>query len=190
MIGKIITGGQTGVDRAGLDVAINLNISYGGWCPKGRIDELGIIPKKYRALKEISGDFKTEKENYDARTKRNIKDSDGTLIIIPKFRLPSNMKDGTQLTISEAKNQSKPLFIIKLFDSAEKNSESIVNWIKENQIKTLNIGGPRESSSPGIYKSCFAFLEAVLPCLVFPTPEKHKNPLKNKGFRGSDLHSK
>lgn len=162
MIEKIVTGGQTGADRAALDVAINLNISYGGWCPKGRIDELGIIPHRYSALKEISGEFKTEKENYDARTKQNIKDSNATLIIVPKYPLPDNIKDGTLLTISEAQNQNKPSLIIKLSDDAEKNSEAIANWIKEKHIKILNIGGPRESSSPGIYKLSVALLEDAL----------------------------
>lgn len=83
MLRKIVTGGQTGVDRAALDAAMLLNIEYGGWCPKGRLDEKGKIPEKYKYLDEISGEFKSENENYAARTKKNIEDSDGTLIIVP-----------------------------------------------------------------------------------------------------------
>ena len=85
MIGKIISGGQTGVDRAALDVAIDLDIQYGGWCPKGRLDENGTIPSKYKNLEELNGTFSNDKENYDTRTKKNIQNSDGTLIILPSL---------------------------------------------------------------------------------------------------------
>lgn len=108
MIKEIISGGQTGVDQAALDAAIELKISYSGKCPKGRIDENGVIPKRFSELKEIDGEFKTEKENYDARTKKNIEESDATLIIVPEIPLPSSIKDGTLLTIDEVKKQGKP----------------------------------------------------------------------------------
>src|SRR5262245_15492232 len=100
MLEKIVSGGQTGVDRAALDVAIELNIEYAGWCPKGRLDENGRIPSKYKNLTEIDGAFTNEKENYDTRTKKNIQDSDGTLVLVPSLPLPEGIKDGTLLTIS------------------------------------------------------------------------------------------
>ncbi len=106
MIEKIVSGGQTGVDRAALDAAIYMSIPYGGCCPKGRIDELGIIPSKYSNLIAITGNFNTEKENYVASTKANIKDSDGTLIVVPK--LPFLKDSGTAFTITEASVQKKP----------------------------------------------------------------------------------
>ena len=164
MIEKIISGGQTGVDRAALDAAIALNIPYGGSCPKGRIDENGIIPKEYDALTEISGEFKTEKENYDTRTKYNIRDSHGTLILVPT--LPSNIKDGTAVTIEEVEKQNKPHLKIDLSKSLENNTDFIISWIKTHHIKILNIAGPRESNSKGIYKTSLELLKNVLPHLT------------------------
>ncbi len=163
MLRKIVTGGQTGVDRAALDAAILSEFEYGGWCPKGRLDENGKIPETYKNLREISGEFKTDKENYDARTKKNITDSDATLIIVPKLPLPVKIKDGTLLTIDDAKKQNKPNLLVDLSKSIDSNCELIVNWIIENKISTLNIGGPRESNCPGIYKSSLQLIKIALP---------------------------
>ncbi|MFJ1268173.1 putative molybdenum carrier protein [Legionella lytica] len=152
MLEKIVSGGQTGVDRAALDVAYNSHLVFGGWCPKGRIDELGIIPNKYGQLVEHQIDISTDKENYDARTKLNIRDSDGTLIILPTLPLPEKIKDGTLLTIKSVASQKKPYLIINLSFS-----------IEENKIHILNIAGPRESSCEGIYEASYAFLSKLLP---------------------------
>lgn len=153
MINKIVSGGQTGVDRAGLDAAITSSVNYGGWCPQGRLDENGIIPENYTELNEISGNFKSEKENYDTRTKLNIRDSDATLIFVPSLPLPLKIKDGTLLTIEEVKRVKKPFLICDLSQSNNFNSEAILDWINSYKIKTLNIAGPRESTWPGIYNS-------------------------------------
>ena len=149
---KIISGGQTGVDRAALDAAIKLQISHGGWCPKGRLAELGeTIPEKYQLKETVSSDF-------SERTKLNIRDADGTLILVPK--MPLDVNDGTVLTIQEAKVSSKPYLIVDL--SLEQDPADIINWIKDHNIKVLNIAGPRESQSPGIYQQAFKFLAEVL----------------------------
>lgn len=166
MLEKIVSGGQTGVDRAALDAAIDLNIAFGGWCPKGRIDEIGIIPKKYDQLVEISIDVSSDKENYDARTKLNIQDSDGTLIFVPTLPLPEKITDGTVLTINEVSRQSKPYLLISLSSSDEDNLSKCIEWIKEYDIRTLNVAGPRESSSEGIYKESYNFLLSLLPELL------------------------
>jgi hypothetical protein len=164
MIEKIISGGQTGVDMAALDIAIMFGIPHGGWCPKGRIQEKGsTIPQEYK-LTEITGNFKTEKENYNARTKKNIETADGTLIFIPKIPLPSQIKDGTLLTIKEAEYQAKLLhkakpLLINLSSDSSENIQIISNWIKKEKIKTLNIAGPRESTCPGIYQLTTQFLK-------------------------------
>lgn len=160
---RIVTGGQTGVDRAALDAAISLNFDYGGWCPKNRIDEKDTIPEKYKNLKEVSGEFKSDKENYDARTKKNIEDSDATLIITPRTPLPDIIRDGTILTIEYAKKQAKPYLIIDLSEPIRNNSELIIDWIQENRISILNIGGPRESTHPGIYRVTLGLLQITLP---------------------------
>lgn len=145
---KIISGGQTGVDRGALDAAIELDIAHGGWCPKGRRAEFKtIIPEKY-LLKE------TDSEEYSERTILNIRDSDGTFIIVPK--MPLAVTDGTILTIQTVKEKNKPYLIIVL--SKEYNSEQLLAWVNENDIKTLNVAGPRESQAPGIYLSSFTLL--------------------------------
>lgn len=159
MISKIISGGQTGVDAAALDIAIELKIPYGGWCPQGRINEEGIISNKYTGLKEIVGSFKSEQENYSRRTELNIRDSDGTLVLAPQLPIPNNIKDGTLFTV--AKTENKPELIVDLSLPDDKNIADILEWVKQYNLKILNIGGPRESSWPGIYKTSLLFLKRL-----------------------------
>ena len=154
MIKKIVSGGQTGVDRAALDAAIKFNIPHSGWCPKGRLAEDGEIAAKYLLHETASSD-------YSERTKLNIKDSDGTLILVNET--PIKVSDGTLLTIDEATNTNKPLLIINLSQPLDINSFMV--WIKKNNIQTLNIAGPRESQSQGIYQTSFKFFEIVFPLL-------------------------
>lgn len=152
MINKIISGGQTGVDRAALDVAIKLNLAHGGWCPLGRLAELGkTIPKKY-LLKE------TASSDYNERTALNIKDSDGTLILIITGR--NNIKDGTLFTIQKADRTCKPYLIVNL--SKSYSISNIANWVTENSINILNIAGPRESTCPGIYNISLNFIKTLM----------------------------
>ncbi|MEO8400306.1 MAG: putative molybdenum carrier protein [Gammaproteobacteria bacterium] len=164
---KIVCGGQTGVDRAALDAAILLDIEYGGWCPQDRLDETlnetGRIPEKYIHLKEVSGEFKDKKENFDTRTKQNIKDSNATLIIVPEEPMPKKIQDGTKIMEAEAIKQNKLYLIISLSESHEMNSSLLANWIETKKIKTLNIGGPRESNCPGIYQSSLELFKVALP---------------------------
>lgn len=108
MIEKIISGGQTGVDQAGLAAAVELGISIGGWCPLNGLDENNIsILKKY-PLKEIT--HLSFEESVKERTKRNIIDADGTLIIVSKLPLLHNIKDGTLLTIEYCIAKKKTIF--------------------------------------------------------------------------------
>lgn len=162
MINKIISGGQTGVDRAAHDAAIFNGLDIAGWCPKGRIDENGIIPDKYSCLTEVAGSFASEAQNYNFRTMRNIEDSDGTLVLVPAWPLPETIKDGTILTLQHARSCNKPLLILVLNQSTAKNHASLTEWLYRNSIKALNIAGPRESSQPGIYDLSFNFLQFAL----------------------------
>ena len=150
-ISKIISGGQTGVDRAALDVAIKNNIPHGGWCPKGRKAEDGIIKDTYLLEETVTDD-------YSERTKRNISDSDGTLVLVKK--IPVEVKDGTILTINYAQQEKKPLLVIAL-DNHDFFS-LIKHWIDEHNIQILNIAGPRESQCPGIYDASFKMLHEFL----------------------------
>lgn len=156
MLKKIISGGQTGVDRSGLDIAIELNYEYGGWCPRGRKAEDGIIdPIKYANLEETSSD------NYPQRTEFNVRDSDGTLIIINGEQM--NMSRGSKLTVRMTKKYNKPLFIINLNENNDNLNEiKIIEWILMNNIQILNIAGPREETTPGIYNLSQQFLRSLL----------------------------
>jgi len=153
MMKKIVSGGQTGVDRAALDAAIKLHIPHGGWCPKGRLAEKNTtIPNRYLL-------WETKSSKFSERTKLNIRDSDGTLIIVPQT--PIHVTDGTVLTIDEVRLRKKPFLIVDLSNPLSKNK--IANWINKNNIKTLNIAGPRESQSPGIYERSLSYMLAVFP---------------------------
>jgi hypothetical protein len=144
---KIISGGQTGVDRAALDFALKYNIPCGGWCPKGRLAEDGRIPEKY-PLNE------TTTTNCNERTEKNISDSDGTLII------HSNRIDyGTKLTMDLCSEYNKPLLVIDLNNDVLINR--LINWIQIHHINIINIAGPRENNSPGIYEKTFDLLNCI-----------------------------
>lgn len=147
-IKKIVSGGQTGVDRAALDVAIALNIPHGGWCPKKRKAEDGAIPLHYQ-LQETPSIY------YKVRTTWNVRDSDGTLIFIQ-----GPPKGGTLLTITMAQNLKKPFLVFDILEN--KQMETIIDWIKANQINVLNIAGPRESQKPGIYDLAYRMLHQLL----------------------------
>jgi Circularly permutated YpsA SLOG family len=143
----VVSGGQTGVDRAALDAAKSLKIRIGGWCPKGRRAEDGRIPDSY-PLRE------TDSENYAARTQLNVRDSDATLILT---RGP--LTGGTLLTKRYAKSLQRKLWVIDL-DCAD-DFQTVSDWLIANNIRRLNIAGPRETSSPGIYRQSNLWLREL-----------------------------
>lgn len=161
MITKIISGGQTGVDQAALLVASEMGIETGGWCPYGGLDENNRSLLGQYNLKEIPG--LSLEESIPARTKRNIDDSDGTLIIVPSISDTHKIPDGTTLTIQHAKQKNKPYLIIAINDTH--CVESIKSWIINHNIKILNIAGPRESSHPGIGDAAASIFRAFIPTL-------------------------
>ena len=133
---KIVSGGQTGADRAVLDWAIANGLPHGGWCPEGRLAEDGQIPNHYD-LNELHG------AGYRARTKANVRDSDGTLIISLE-PVPSG---GSLQTAVFAKALGKPcLHVCPNFDW----QSALQKWFASNAIATLNVAGPRASNSPAI----------------------------------------
>jgi hypothetical protein len=133
---KIVSGGQTGVDRTALDLAIEMGIDYGGWCPLGRRAEDGVIPQRYQ-LNE------TDSRNYAVRTRQNIIDSDGTLVFFS-----GTPTGGTALTIGLAKKKSKHLLCVDVDGDADGLGKEIANWVRANSLTVLNVAGPRLSSSP------------------------------------------
>ena len=145
---RIVSGGQTGVDRAALDIALALGISCGGWCPKGRRAEDGVIPERY-SLTECSD------KRYRVRTEKNVLDSDGTLIL----KL-GRLSAGTALTARLAKEHGRALYVFDLNDSSQ--IAPVSSWIDTHTIRTLNVAGPRESQRPGIGTRAYEVLKILL----------------------------
>jgi hypothetical protein len=147
MVEKVVSGGQTGVDRAALDAARELGIPFGGWCPKGRLAEDGTVPECY-ALKE------TPTAEYAQRTEWNVRDSDATLVLT--HGRPS---EGTAFTIEVARRLGKPCLVLNLSDRP--NPLIAQQWLTEQSIRILNVAGPRESKCPSIYHQAVQFLRKV-----------------------------
>jgi hypothetical protein len=144
---RIISGGQTGVDRGALDAAMALGIPHGGWCPRGRRGEDGPIPARYQLVE-------TTTPRYSDRTLQNVLDADGTLIL---FR--GRLHGGTELTRRLAEQHGKPYCLVDL--TRRYNVTSIQKWLVSEAIRTLNVAGPRESSCPGITDEARRFIERL-----------------------------
>ena len=144
----IISGGQSGVDRAALDFAITYGISCGGFCPKGRLAEDGVIHIKY-PLQETNSSL------YEERTVKNVDISDALLLI-----LDDELDVGSELALSTARKLSKPVLIINL--KSPRPIKEIKFWINKNMPCRINFAGPRESNSPGIYDNTYAYLEELI----------------------------
>lgn len=140
---RIVSGGQTGVDRAALDAAMLLDIEHGGWCPAGRLAEDGPIPNRY-ALQE------TRSHEYPVRTEQNIADSSATLILHE-----GTLKGGTLLTKRLCDKRKKPYFKVEIKDQM---IDAVQTWLVTQTPEVLNIAGPRESSAPGIHSRSKKFL--------------------------------
>jgi hypothetical protein len=151
MIKKIISGGQTGADRAALDVAIALGIPHGGWIPKGRKTERGPLPAKYQ-LREMPT------AEYPKRTEQNVKDSDGTLIVSH-----GELSRGSDFTRQMAVKHGKPWIHVDVNKVwVEATVQIIRAWISGNNIEVLNVAGPRASKDREIYSTTARILKAVL----------------------------
>lgn len=149
---KIISGAQTGVDRAALDAALECHVEAGGWCPEGRQSEDGIIPEKYPVIE-------LPKSGYRQRTKRNVLDSDGTVVIY--FGYPAG---GTEQTISFCIKERKPYVLINAEEmSIEQASRKINKFIGESSISILNVAGPRASGELRAYEYAKKVILSVLP---------------------------
>lgn len=136
----ILSGGQTGADRAALDAALEAGVPCGGWCPAGRVAEDGTIPEEYPLVELPNAD-------YPERTRANVQDSDGTVIFY--FKTPSG---GTELTLKYCLNATKPYLLIDASEFATtRAADRIRDFIASHAIKRLNIAGPRASHEPAVY---------------------------------------
>ena len=144
---KILSGGQTGVDRAALEWALANGLPHGGWCPRNRKAEDGRIPSQFR-LRE------TRSPTYAVRTRWNVRDSDGTVI----FSRRRQLMGGTRRTMEAARKLGKPWLHLTSSLDATRAARQLNAFIQRHRIAVLNIAGPRVSEEPGIGQ----FVEAIL----------------------------
>ena len=150
-IERIISGGQTGVDRAALDVALVLGIHCGGWCPRGRLAEDGPISPRYPLYEAPSTD-------YVVRTEWNVRDADGTVVLTK-----GEPEGGTKLTVALARKHGKPHLTIDLRNPPDPSV--VARWARAHRIRVLNVAGPRESTVPGVYDDASGFVVKLFEIL-------------------------
>ena len=159
MITKIISGGQSGSDRGALDACLALGVPHGGFCPRGRKAEDGVIPACYNLIEH-------ESEGYPARTAANVESSDGTVIFTMGAMTP-----GSRLTMNICKSLGRPwlhIDVTGVWDGKFTATHGIIlNFLQNNFITVLNVAGSRESSAPGIQKS----VASLLRCVLISQPE-------------------
>lgn len=151
MIEKIISGGQTGVDRAALDFAIAHGIPHSGWCPLGRSAEDGVIAARYRLTETPSPD-------YTQRTEWNVRAADGTVI----FSLAKELTGGSRFTAEVAAQLGKPcLHLAREADPSDAPTK-LRDFLRRYRIRVLNVAGPRASSEPAVGEFVRRVLRAAL----------------------------
>ena len=160
---RIVSGAQTGADRAALDVGLDLDLDVGGWVPRGRLDEDGLIPARYPNLREA------ESADPARRTELNVRDSDATLILSH-----GALSGGTALTRRLANSQGKALLELDLAALGREEAVRILTrWLDDQRPATLNVAGPRASKDPDIYAAAVEVLRAALGERVKPgLPQK------------------
>jgi hypothetical protein len=177
MIKKIISGGQTGADRAALDTAIKLRIPHGGWVPRSRMAEDGPISDKYQ-LQEMTT------ENYAARTEKNVQDSDGTLIISH-----GPLTGGSDYTRKMAMKHGKNWLHTDLNKLPTFQAAMVIeDWISKNDIENLNVAGPRASQDPQIYGLVTVILELLYNLQIVKNhmPQLPGNLSETEEFKSAD----
>lgn len=146
---KIISGGQTGVDRGALDAALDLGIDVGGWCPNGRRAEDGKVPARYAFLMESTH------AAYTQRTRWNVRDADVTLVLHA-----GDMGPGTKVTMSLCKELKKPHAVIDIRDRAA--VATAIGFLNAHAHAIINVAGPRESTNHGIHDLAHHFMTVLL----------------------------
>ena len=150
---KLVSGGQTGADRAALDFAIASGIPHGGWCPKGRRAEDGTIDLCYQLKETPSG-------GYVQRTEWNVRDSDGTVV----FSIAPVLTGGSKKTVLLAHKHHRPVLHISRQGGPASPEQALRRFVQEHGIKVLNVAGPRASKEPDVY----GFVKEVLAKALLP----------------------
>ena len=148
---RIVSGGQTGAGREALDFAIQHEIPHGGWCPKGRLAEDGVISAHYR-IEE------TPSSEYAERTEWNVRDSDGTVV----FSTGAVLKGGSLETVTVAEKHQKPVLHVSRDHDGAVAGEKLAKFIEEHRIQVLNVAGPRASEEPEVGEFVQRILGEVL----------------------------
>lgn len=152
MVDRLVSGGQTGADRAALDVALELGLATGGWVPRGRRAEDGVIPERYAGLAE------TASAAYDQRTEYNVRDSDATLVLA--YGPPTG---GTARTVELARSMGRPLLVLDLERRpADGSILAVREWLDAVGPRVLNVAGPRQSREPRIAAATTTILRGAL----------------------------
>jgi len=152
MIAKIVSGGQAGADRAALDWALTRGVAVGGWCPKGRLAEDGPIPLSYPLVEAASAD-------YLVRTRLNVRDSDGTLIVTSG----ASLTRGSLRTRGFATDLGRPCLHVQMFADPAHAADAVRNFCAVHGVRVLNVAGSRASKAPKISGFVIALLEAAFP---------------------------
>jgi predicted Rossmann fold nucleotide-binding protein DprA/Smf involved in DNA uptake len=156
----IISGGQTGADRAALDFALAHGLAHGGWCPRGRLAEDGPLDPRYELRQTPAG-------RYAQRTEWNVRDSDATVV----FTIAGRPQGGTALTINLADRLGKPwLHVTRDGDdppilappSLTEHAARLVEFLRQHDVRRLNVAGPRASQEPDVADFVRGVLEAAL----------------------------
>jgi Circularly permutated YpsA SLOG family len=170
---KIVSGGQTGVDRGTLDAALVAGFACGGWCPANRVAEDGEIPERYpltplppdlaagtsqHSARPNEGNARQVAEQYRARTLKNVQDSDGTVILYS-----GTLSGGTLLTQKFCAREKKPVLALDAQAMTKlRAADAIAQFVEEHGICVLNVSGPRLSGWPQGYSFALRVIGAVI----------------------------
>ncbi len=165
---RIVSGGQTGADRAALDFALAHGIPHGGWCPRGRLTEDGALEGCYE-LRE------TPDEDYPQRTKWNVRDSDGTVI----FSIAPELSGGSKLTVDLAAELSKPCLHLSEIREGNNAADRLRDFLVQHGIRVLNVAGPRASNEPAVARFVIQTMEKLFTKSSVRSREWNRYPRKS-----------
>lgn len=155
LLQRVVSGGQTGVDRGALDAALDHGFPCGGWCPAGRKAEDGVIPAHYPVAELAAGDYRH-------RTIQNVLDSEGTLVIYFEY-----LRGGTEQTVLHCIRRQRPYKLVDAAEvSAQQGARLAATFVTAHRVTVLNIAGPRQSQEPRAHAYTYALVAALLRPLL------------------------